>query len=398
MRDRLLNFFCDRRTIGAVWLLIVIVAFLTKGAFNPAKCNNFLIFCGVFDHTVDSLPLYVEYPQEYGDVNHYGPLFSLIIAPFALLPRVAGLFLWDLALAALLFYSIRRIPVSEGYKAAICWIVTLELLSALQMQQFNIAIASLILLTYLAARDDRPGLAALFIVIGTLTKLYGIVGLAFLPFMRRKWRFLGWLALWSAVLFIAPMAISSPGYIVGEYGAWFASIVDKNAANSLDGSLYQNISAIGMIHRVSRALFSDLWILIPAVILFLLPYCRRRLWSTDSFQWGILASALMCVILYSTGSESSGYVIAFLGIALWYLLVPPFSAAPGDERKRSRVKTLLLIFALIVCGLGGSDLMPSAIRKGLIRQYSLKALPVLLIWLYLTFTLLRGKLTAKEEK
>lgn len=380
--------FSDRRTIAVVWLVIVIVAFLTKGAFNPAKCNNFLIYCGVFDHLREQLPLYVPYPGEYNDLNHYGPVFGLIIAPFAVLPHALGLFLWDLLLAGLLFAAVFSLPISRGKQAAVAWICTLEVLSALQMQQFNLVIAAAVAATFVnAVCHDRPGTAAYLVAVTAFVKIYSIIGIVFLPFMRRKWRFLGWLVVWSAVMFVAPMLISSPEYVVGQYHDWFAELMTKNSTNSIIGaSNYQNISAIGMIHRISGAAFSDLWVLLPAGLLFLLPFANRRVWRSDSFRWGILASALMCIILFSTGSESSGYVIAFLGIGIWFTCVPALSGRHIDGWKIG-----LLVAALLICGFGGSDIVPSAVRKGIIRAYALKALPVLLIWLYLTATLIRLK-------
>ena len=71
--------------------------------------NNFLIFRGVFWHTIDQLPLFIHYPAEYGDMNHYGPLFSLVIAPFAVVPEWLGLIMWDVALALFLYVAIRNL-------------------------------------------------------------------------------------------------------------------------------------------------------------------------------------------------------------------------------------------------------------------------------------------------
>lgn len=375
-------FFSDYRTIAAIWIILVIVTFLTKGGLNPAKGNNFNIFCGVFRHTIEQLPLYAEYPAEYSDVNHYGPLFSLVIAPFALLPHAIGLLLWQFAIAGAFFYSIYKLPLEKGAKIAIYWIVSLEVLSALQMQQFNLVTAACVAGTYIAVRRERLGLAAFMIVFGTLIKIYGIVGLPFLLFSRVKLRALGWIVIWGTILFIAPMLISSPAYIFTQYGDWFASIMAKNAANGMAVNDLQNISAIGMAHRITDADFSDFFILLPAAILFLLPLLRVSQYRYHAFQWGIVASALMCIILFSTGSESSGYVIAFLGIGIWFVTQP--------TPRRGYVVTLL-VFALLICGFGGSDLMPRYVRKEIIRAYALKALPVLLIWLDLTRSLLVRK-------
>ncbi|MCM1369552.1 MAG: DUF2029 domain-containing protein [Candidatus Amulumruptor caecigallinarius] len=376
-------FFSDYRTIAALWFILVIITFLTKGAFNPEKCNNFMIFRGVFFHTIDQLPLFDAYPDEYKDVNHYGPLFSLIIAPFALLPRLAGLFLWQTFLAATLFYTILKFPFSRKQKITVFWIISLEVLSSLQMQQFNLIIAATVAGSLIAATKNKPSLFAFLVVIGTLTKLYGIVGIVFILFTNRKKDSLLWFAIWGSILFALPMLISSPEYIFSQYGAWIDALSEKNLQNAETSSVLQNISAIGMIHRISRLEFSDLLILVPAAIIFFLPLLRIRMYADFRFRWRILASALMCIILFSTGSESSGYVIAFLGIAIWYIL---------NDKNIQPYYVFLLVFALLICGFGGSDLMPSYIRKEIIRAYALKALPVMLIWFTLIFQLLKSGL------
>ena len=62
----------DFRLLGGLWLLLAVVAAVMKMHSH----NNFLIFRGVFWHTWQQTSLFAEYPQEYWDVNHYGPLFS----------------------------------------------------------------------------------------------------------------------------------------------------------------------------------------------------------------------------------------------------------------------------------------------------------------------------------
>lgn len=55
--------------------------------------------------------------------------------------------------------------------------------------------------------------------------------------------------------------------------------------------------------------------------------------------------------------------------------------------KRTTADTILLLFALILGSFGTSDLMPSGIKRGLIRPYSLKALPITIVWLKLIWEL-----------
>lgn len=367
--------------IAIVWGALVVVTFLTKGAFNPAKCNNFQIFRGVFEHAMAGSSLYGLYPGEYADCNHYGPLFSLIIAPFAILPRVAGLFLWQLFIASSLYFAIWKMPAGRTEKGAICWIVTMEVLSALQMQQFNLVTAALICSTYTALRNQRRGWAAFFMAVGMLVKIYGIVGIVFFLFFDKKWRSTGWILLWLAVLFVAPMAITSPEYVMGQYVEWIHSLAEKNMENGMAANNLQNISVFGMAHRLSGCEFSDLWILLPAVMIVGIQLLQIKAYNCQSYQWGILASMLMCVILFSTGSESSGYVIALLGVGIWFMLVA--------RRPQSRLDWILLFGAVLVCGFGGSDLLPKAISRGVVRAYALKALPVLIVWLVLNLQLFR---------
>lgn len=78
-------FFTDPRTLLWLWLLLALGSALIK--FH--KCNNFLIFKYVFWHTWNQTSLYAPY-AEYFDTNHYGPFFSLIIAPFAVVPLPVG--------------------------------------------------------------------------------------------------------------------------------------------------------------------------------------------------------------------------------------------------------------------------------------------------------------------
>src|SRR3712207_8981993 len=79
-------FFSDSRTLFGLWLLLPVIASLLK----ISKHNNYLIFRYVFWHTIEQKPLYAAY-DEYWDTNHYGPFFSLVIAPFALLPEWVGM-------------------------------------------------------------------------------------------------------------------------------------------------------------------------------------------------------------------------------------------------------------------------------------------------------------------
>ena len=302
----------NRWFLMGLWFVIALAGMLK---YNRSF-NNFLIFRGVYWHTVNQTSLYAAYPAEYGDVNHYGPVFSLVIAPFALLPLWAGMLLWLVFLTAWLYVAIVRSGLHEKQKIFILWFCGITLPTALFMQQFNIAVAAMILSSLFLIEKEKDCWAAFFIVLGTLVKLYGIVGLAFFLFSRHKLRFLMWLAIWSVVLFCAPMVISSPAYVIEQYHEWFTCLVEKNAENL--GSIQQNISLLGLVRRTTGFTnYSDLWLILPGMALFALPYLRFSQYKNLAFRETILASVLLFVILFSTGSEASGYVIALLGVCIF---------------------------------------------------------------------------------
>lgn len=364
-------FFKDYRTLFGLWMLLSVVAAIMKMHSH----NNFLIFRGVFWHTWQQTSLFEAYPAEYFDVNHYGPLFSLIIAPFAVVPEWLGLILWCLVLSFFLYLAIRRSLLTNRQQLFVFWFCAHELLTALYMQQFNIAIAAIILLAFFLIEQERDTSAAFFIVLGTLVKLYGVVGLAFFFFSKHKVRFVLSLLGWGVVLFLLPMLISNVEYITGQYAEWFNCLMGKNDENMM--ASHQNISLLGMVRKISGCTtYSDLWLIVPGLLLFAAPYLRFSQYKFMAFRQTLLASVLMFVVLFSTGSESSGYIIALIGVVIWYTCVP---------WQRTRWDIALLVFVFILSSLSPSDLFPAALRREWVQPYALKALPVAVVWLKLCY-------------
>lgn len=175
-------------------------------------------------------------------------------------------------------------------------------------------------------------------------------------------------------MFVAPMVLSSPEYVVGQYQAWFVDLVSKNSENA--EALMQNISLLGMTHRVIGLEFSDLWLILPGIVMFGIPYLRISQYKHMAFRQTLLASVLMFTVLFSTGSESSGYIIALIGVVIWY------TAAPW---KRSKWDIALLVFVFVLTSLSPSDLFPAYLRKEWVQPYALKALPVTIVWFKLCY-------------
>ena len=386
-KQNILLWATDHRVLLGLWLLIGAIAALTKLPLH--RCNNFLIFKGVFWHALHQTPMYAPYPAEYYDVNHYGPLFSLIIAPFAVVPHWLGLLAGCVGLSLFCFWAVSKSTLTRRQQVFIYWFCAHELLTALFMQQFNVGIAAMLLLTFYCVEKEKDWLATLCIVLGMYIKLYGIVGLAFFFFSRHKGRFALSFFVWSILLFVAPMLISSPAYIIEQYKDWYIELVHKNAVNNFgygEGirSNLTNISLLGIVRRITLGSYSDLWLILPGLMLFCAPYLRLDQWRSLSFRQMFLASTMMFMCLFSTGTESSGYITALIGCCVWYCCIP---------WKRSRLDISLMVFAFILTSLSPSDLVPAWIRNEYIKPFALKALPVSIIWFKLTYEMLTRNYT-----
>ena len=372
-------FFHDYRTIFVLWVLMCIIVAITK-SYNSD--GNYRIFIGVWNHTIEQLPLFDHYPLEYDDMNHYGPFFALVIAPFAWMNRYAGMAFWMLFLSMFLYVSVRKSGFTKYQQLFVFWFCSHELLNALFLQQYNIAITAGVLLTFTMIERKQDFWAAFFIMLGTMIKLYGIVGLAFFFFSKNKLTLVLSCLFWGVVMFVAPMAVSSPEYIIQQYYEWYIALVEKNAdnINVLAGNmadLSTNISLLGMVRRTTQIVtYSDLWLIIPGIIAFLIPYLRISQYKYVAFRQTLLASVLMFTVLFSTGSENSTYIIAFAGVALWYCCAP---------WKRSKWDIALMVVVFIISSLSPGDLFPKAIYRGLIQPYALKALPVTIVWFKLCY-------------
>ena len=367
------KFFNDNRTLFGLWLLIPICAAL----FKLHKCNNFLIFRGSFYHLLAGQDLYIHYPNEYQDLFLYGPIFSYIIAPFAVMPVWMGVTFWNIFLAMILYWAIQKLPCEKpSNHIFILWFCTHDLLTALFMQQFNVAIAALIIASFLCVEKEKDVWATLFILLGAFVKLYTIVGLAFFFFSRHKIKFIVSFLIWGVVLFLLPMLIANPTYIIDTIKEWFYTLVVKNDNNL--HTMRQNVSLLGFIHKTTGCWFSDLWIVVPAMILFVLPYFRVGQYKNAAFRYAWLASVLMFVVLFSTGSESSTYIIPIAGVAIWYITVP---------WKRNKWDIALMVFVFVFSSLSSSDIFPKFVKTHFIMPYAIKALPVSIVWFKLCYEL-----------
>ena len=349
-----------------------------KHNFLSQRHNNYLIFKYAYLNAIEEAHLYAPNPTHHFDKNHYGPVFSILFAPFALCPDWLGEILFVGTSVLMLLWAIYSLPLNEWQKNGMLLICLNELLTAGFNVQFNILIAAIILLSYTLILKQKEFLAPLPFLIGTFVKLYGIVSLAFFFFVKDKPKYILACFAWSIVLFLAPMLIASPDYIISMYREWFYILVEKNGENaSLISS--QDISIMGFFRRAfADSTIPTLPFLIGGVILFGLPYLRISQYKQPAFQLLLVASTLMFPILFSSSSEGSTYIIVFVGIALWFVIQP---------QPYQKYHWVLLGLVVFFATLNSTDLYPRVVRD-FMRLHSIKAVPCTIVWLRVIYEML----------
>jgi len=366
----------DSRYIFGVYVLVAVFSAISK--FLGGKYNNYLIFKNVFTNTVLQQNLYGYYPEIHSDSNHYGILFSIIIAPFAVLPDWLGMILWNIANVFIFIYAIKQLPIPEKMKAFFAWLCLQELITALVSFQFNVALTGLIILSACFIYRKKESFSAISILIGTFVKIYGIVGLSSFFFIRNKQKFLISFAIFSVVFFCIPMIYSSVDFCISSYTDWYTSLIDKNQSNLVLGNM-QDISLMGFIRRIlGNANISNMVFIFIGLPIFALPYLRIKQYKHRAFQMLILASTLIFMVLFSSGSESPTYIIAVSGVMIWFLI----------QKKVDKFSLFLLFFVMILTCFGMSDLFPRFVKQNYIIKYSLKALPCAIVWFRIIYELL----------
>ncbi len=362
-----------------LWFLVCFMAIAKT--LNSGKINNYLIFKYTFYSLLNERNFFLPQPENFQHYNLYGPTFSVLIAPFAILPNWLGLSLWMLFNVSVLLFAIRKLPINEVAKNTIIIIALHENLTSILSCQFNPSMTAIIVLSFVFMHNKKDFWAACLIALGTLIKLYGIVGLAFFFFSSNKKQLILGLVFWFAVLFALPMLFSSPQFIIQSYTDWYMAVTEKNTLNA-DLTCAQDMCLMGIVRRITQNPVMANWpYLLTGVILFLSTYLRINQYKHTAFRLMLLANVLIFTVIFSTSAESPTFIIAFVGVAIWFALQP---------KPYKWYNVALLVFAIVLTSFSPSDLFPTFIKETYIKPYSLKALPCVFVWLKITYEMWRN--------
>ena len=171
IKEWVLNF----RFLFAIFVLATILVSMQR--YFPAHnflgkfshYNNYILFKQSILHLLNNQDMYIGYEQDGAyDLYKYSPTFAVFMLPYAYLPDLLGLILWNLTNTLLIFCAIRNLPkLSDRNKQLMMWFVLPELILSAQSCQSNALIAALFVLTFMAFERKNVLMAAIFIGIAT---------------------------------------------------------------------------------------------------------------------------------------------------------------------------------------------------------------------------------------
>jgi hypothetical protein len=393
-KTRFFKLIQDFRFIAVIFILCVIVVSIQK-MVHPGYNNNFTIFRMSFYHLMQHLNMYVPYPQEHNDVFLYNPSFPVLFAPFAIPPIQLGIILWISISAFLFFVTVRLLPIKDSSKVFIYYFSIIELVTALERCQTNPIIAILIMLAFIAVEREQLFRATLYTNLGFFIKGYGAVSGIFYFLKNPKFKTFLMLGFWFIVIFALPLIFYSPKEIITLYQQWYASLSEKFNKNTQLDSHIGGVSLMCILINLFRTPASQIPDAIKYIefsgyfiIIFTTAYLAWRK-NYEQVKWYMLAYVLIWVIIFNHASESSTYIVAIPGVAIWYLASP-----------RGYLEKSLLIITFILSVLSPTDIFDLLIPKfkqEVIQQYALKALGPSLIWFYIQISLFLPQKKVRNE-
>jgi hypothetical protein len=338
---------------------------------NAAKpSGNFEIFRLASRHLVSGEDMYADYPTEISDRFKYSPTFALLFAPLAWLAWPVALFLWSCLNALVLFVAVERVlPGRAGLLAL--GALLLELLRGMQNAQSNALVAGLIVLAFVAMERTNTWRTAAAVMIGACVKIFPLAALSFAIPRRRVWRTGLWAAAIGATLVALPLVVTSPTTLRAQYASW----------RGVEGTDAQQrwFSVMQLVHRWTGASWPNWPIQLLGTLVLLAPLALRRdRWDDARYRFAYLCSVLMFVVLFNHQAERASYLIAFVGITLWYV-----------ASERSRWQSWLFVTAFITIPMM-STLIPGTFFRGRNAMLYRLAAPTLAIWLAVQWELWRG--------
>lgn len=338
----------------------------TNGAFN-----NFDIFSASFNHLIQHKPLYVLYPGLYHDLFKYNPTFSLLMAPFAMLPRSAGVLLWNLSNMLLPVIALKQIKLPQFERNFIVLFMLVEMITSLQNAQSNGLMLGIMLMAFATVENKKVHQSGLWLSLGFFVKIFAAAPALFIFMQKKMLRWMIVLMLIGLFFLLIPLPFTSFTYLKLQYLEWF-ELLRNDSPHGLNFSLMSFFErALGL--KLPHAIYLSV-----GFISILLPLFRKNMWKSFNWRLSYLAILLIWVVIFNHKAESPTFVIAMGGAALWFTV-----------SKKHLYQIVVIVITFIITGLSATDLFPAMVRENFFKPYAIKVLPCIvlygIIWVELCF-------------
>ncbi len=383
-REGIIAFFSKQRTILVLYVLLATALSLSN--FNKGQTkvfsgdtkytfyNNYIIFKHSFFHLQQGKDLYVLFPETHWDLYKYSPSFSVAMAVFAYLPDWLGLLLWNLVNVLILFYGVRYFIKGPPHTIFMLWFIFNELFTSVLNSQSNPMIAGMLVAAFTFFEKDKVHWAALLIVSTFYIKVFGILAALLFLFYPNKWRFILWSAIWTVAIGLLPLMFTSTDGLVFQYQNWLRLLSEDHS-----GSI--GYSFMGVLQTWFGLQSGKDVLVIVGLFLTMLPFVFVHKFKDLQYRINWFASLLIWLVIFNHKAESPTFIIAFTGIALWLFTT-----------SINKAVLVLAVLAFVFTSLAPTDLFPASIRHSFFEPYAIKAVPCILIWLYLNFQLIKSGL------
>jgi hypothetical protein len=377
----IIHFFSKPKLILGLYLLLAIIFSLLN--FNKGQTktfageekythyNNYVIFKNAYFHLQEGKNLYIHFPEKQWDLYKYSPSFAAAMLVLACMPDWLGLLLWNLANVLVLFYGVRYFIKGPPHTLFMVWFIFNELVTSVANSQSNPMIAGLLVAAFTFFEKDKLHWAALCIISTYYIKVFGIIAALLFLFYPNKGKFVMWCIAWSVVIALIPLFFTTPDLLIWQYKNWLELLAN-------DHSDSYGYSFMGILHTWFGLNSGKDLLVILGLICLLIPFIFSKQYTNFQYRLNWFVAMLIWLVIFNHKAESPTFIIAFAGIALWVFSSP---------------KTNFLVFwailAFVFTSLAPTDIFPLSLRKNFFEPYAIKAVPCVLIWLYLTFYLIK---------
>lgn len=375
IREKVLNSYSLITILFSIYALI-----LPFQHYLLNKYHNFSIFQHSSFHFFQKTNLYIEYPKEYTDIFLYNPTFPIIFAPVAYLPTFIGLFVWGVIITGSFYLAVRLLPFNKKSILFIFYFTFLELVTSAQNLQTNSLIAASILFAFILLERKSTFKSALFVNLGFFVKAYGAISGVFYILKNVRLKSLLHLLCWFLILLCLPLLFYSPSQFILLYKQWFETLSNDHSIN-LGLSVMSFMASV--FHYNGPVLYTQLAALLLLLITMLIIALKR---SYEEVKFLFLAYIMIWVIIFNHAAESSTYIIASTGAAIWYV-----------NSEKTILDKILIIITFILTVLSPSDLFPAYLRKLYVIPYSLKVVGPMLIFIKIQVLLITDYVKSRNN-